>query len=199
MELTQHFVGHCIAIFLLSILNTLWLHFTNDWTYFLALIPSFVISCDLDKIFKKWGWHRHFYFHSALLPLTIYFALRKYLLFLPNQQLWGELSLWFFFPVIVHLGLDYKPFDVADAILGDTKEYIKKAVEQQKKIKESEKKGRKVRKSKINISEGDQEVGGMWQITFKPFTHKTLGFYGSVIWFIGNIVFMIIFSVLQFY
>jgi len=179
MELPQHFVLHCVCVGILAFFNYFWL-FIPDGSFFFRLIGSFLINPDLDFIFKKWGWHRSAWFHSALLPMAFYLVLRPDI----NISNRLEFSLILFFPVIVHLFGDSKPHRLLSAFYQDYKEYRQELKEHASKGKDKRKSQR--RSVEIRIREGNEEYGGTWQLSIQPFSKDRLSFYKSLIWMMTN-------------
>lgn len=191
MELQQHFELHSLTVISLMFLNLIltWkLGYNFDYTYYLRLMITFVINPDLDFIFKKWNIHRSAWFHSALLPLAIYWAFRPYL-WLDGDRL--SFSVLIFLPVIMHLIGDMKLRYIVDALQGVSEE------EREEHLKEEAKKNHRkyVKKvlSKRELKEQEEnddakmKLTGDWHICVLPLNKKRLTVKGTFIWLIGNI------------
>ena len=159
---------------------------TDHWWLFPALIISFFVNCDIDKLFDRESekikvilgtggclWHRNFLTHSALLSIAFYYSLRNFVTCLFGTSLMWEFALWCFFPVIVHLFGDLK---LSDIIETEVKALIKP-------------------NKKMDL----KEFAGLWQISLKPLSRKRLGRKGTIIWLVGNIIFMMGYVVLLYF
>lgn len=175
MDLKGHFICYSVGIVILAILNYTWLFFTDKWTFFLWLIPMFLVNPDIDLLLQHlFGkGHRNLFTHSALLPLAFYGAIRDSLGTNPN---YATLCLLFFFPVFVHLLADFKLSTVAGALADDLKEKVKTG----------------------KVKPGDEHTGGTWRITLRPFLPYTLSFYQTLAWIVLNLVFMLVFTLYNF-
>jgi hypothetical protein len=185
MEQDQHAELHLLCIVAFGVFNY-FVRLTDHWWLFPSLIVSFFVNCDIDKLFDKETekikillgsegslWHRNFLTHSALLSIAFYYSLRPFITFIFGTSLMWEFALWCFFPVIVHLFGDLK---LSDIIETELKTLLKP-------------------NKKVEL----KEFGGLWQISLKPFSRKRLGRKGTLIWLVGNIIFMLAFVVFLYF
>lgn len=176
MNLEGHAKVYGLSVIILTILNYTWLHFTTDWTFFIRLTLMFLINPDIDLLFMNlFGkGHRNVFTHSALLPLTFYWAISTSIGENVNV---GNLCILFFFPVFIHLIADFKITTVFQAIAEDVVDKLD---------------------GDNKFKSGNEKTGGTWRITLRPLIDKSFSFYGTLIWIIGNLIFMVLFTLFKF-